>query len=312
MTNRAHSRVSAVGAILLLLAGLGLTQGVQLSLIELYTASDLVVIGTLQRTWTWSSDGVDHGVGDIEVVETLWGAASIGDTLRLRWVDPFTCPRHDHQRKSGIPGIWFLSDSGNVRPSVEPWWLRALRMIPFTQPSATRGVYAGPDAFRPLSDKPMVEAIVGTPIFFARGVRKPQTPDSAIRDLTVEFISRNGSKLRQSMPAPEVTTSGLGLPPSITGRLVRFHDGHEELVVPFQRDGEAIVILEPNQEFKTAVNVAELAALEVDSLYGVRISEASAEDSSLTFLSTGPIRDSPEVSTAVRRDSARAWFSDQK
>lgn len=86
---------------------------------ELVQTSDLIVIGTLERTHRHRDGRWIHGAGEIVAEEVIWGACEPGDTLDLRWLDVknVVCPRVAHEEREGRRLLWLLQegDSSTVR-----------------------------------------------------------------------------------------------------------------------------------------------------------------------------------------------------
>lgn len=83
---------------------------------ELVRESDLIVVGTLRDVHESSADGMDYGEGRIDVREVIWGVASAGDVLTLKWQNSsaVACPRVEHDFNANKEGIWLLTREGDV------------------------------------------------------------------------------------------------------------------------------------------------------------------------------------------------------
>ncbi|HEV2860869.1 MAG TPA: hypothetical protein VGX48_07685 [Pyrinomonadaceae bacterium] len=83
-------------------------------LAELVRDSDLIVVGTLGDVSEQTADGMDYAQGHIRVREVIWGDASPGDALLLKWSNPsdLVCPRVKHENTAGREGIWLLTSNG--------------------------------------------------------------------------------------------------------------------------------------------------------------------------------------------------------
>jgi hypothetical protein len=78
---------------------------------ELVQDCDLIVVGTLDGVSEYSQNGMDHGQGTILIDEVIWGAASAGDSVVLKWQNrsEIACPRVEHRGNQGKKAIWLLT-----------------------------------------------------------------------------------------------------------------------------------------------------------------------------------------------------------
>ncbi len=86
---------------------------------ELVQDCDVIVVGTLDGVSEYSQNGMDYGQGTILIDEVIWGAASAGDSVVLKWQNrsEIVCPRVEHRGNQGKKAIWLLTveDGGVVR-----------------------------------------------------------------------------------------------------------------------------------------------------------------------------------------------------
>lgn len=81
--------------------------------------SDLIVVGALNAVFEHSNKGIDYGEGTITIEEVIWGQATSGEPLLLKWqnASQIVCPRIEHRYKENKIGIWLLTieEDGTVR-----------------------------------------------------------------------------------------------------------------------------------------------------------------------------------------------------
>lgn len=102
--------------LLLCLPATGSAMWARVPLEELVQESDLIVIGTLRDVTEHTTDETDYGVGRIEVREVIWGNASAGDSLALKWdnANGIACTRVEHRHNANVEGIWLLTRVGDA------------------------------------------------------------------------------------------------------------------------------------------------------------------------------------------------------
>lgn len=90
---------------------------VMVPLDELVQDSDLIIVGTLNAVFEHSIKGIDYGEGTITIEEVIWGQATPGEPLLLKWQNRsiVVCPRVEHRHNANKSGVWLLtSDGGGV------------------------------------------------------------------------------------------------------------------------------------------------------------------------------------------------------
>jgi hypothetical protein len=90
---------------------------------ELVQDCDLIVVGTLDGVSEYSQNGMDYGQGTILIDEVIWGAASAGDSVLLKWQNSSAriCPRVEHRQSQGEKAIWLLTaEHGGVVRANDP------------------------------------------------------------------------------------------------------------------------------------------------------------------------------------------------
>ena len=90
------------------------------SVAELLTQTDVVVIGDLLDVKVWTSDHIDYGEGTIEITETLLGNIPATKKVILRWSNrQYRSDRTEYKATNGVKFIWLLwrAQDGTFRAS---------------------------------------------------------------------------------------------------------------------------------------------------------------------------------------------------
>ena len=81
----------------------------KMSVAEVLTQTDVVVVGNLVNVKEWTTDNIDYGMGTIEVTETLLGNIPITKKITLKWSNRrYQSERVEYKATNGVKFVWLL------------------------------------------------------------------------------------------------------------------------------------------------------------------------------------------------------------
>lgn len=77
--------------------------------------SDLIIVGALSAVFEHSNEGIDYGEGTINIEEVIWGQATPGYLVILKWqnASEIICSGIQHRYNENKIGIWLLTIEGD-------------------------------------------------------------------------------------------------------------------------------------------------------------------------------------------------------
>ncbi|HKA17687.1 MAG TPA: hypothetical protein VKN18_05165 [Blastocatellia bacterium] len=256
---------------------------------ELVQDSDLIVVGTLDNVTEYSKNGIDFAQGTITVEEAIWGTASPGSILTLKWQNEsdLVCPRVEHRHNQKKSGIWLLNvqNDGVVQANY-------------------------PGRFVDLSERTTVEQglvrnkirLRTTQLFFP-----PNEP------LIVSMVFRNAMQDPVAFPGVEYNNGRLTFGPGLV--LAVRHGYGEGLTIDKPIPGRVVmsrtlapIIVAPRQEVTVGIDVRELFSIANDQTYVLQLRSKGLGRPSNIFVYTGP--PPPELADhAINRSAPREPIS---
>ena len=222
-----------------------------LPLDELVQDCDLIVVGTLDGASETSQNGMDYGQGTILIDEVLWGAASAGESVTLRWQNEsgLICPRVEHRYDQAKKAIWLLTveDGGVVRADY-------------------------PGRFVDLSDRRKVERILTRKKVC---LRTPKYLFGADEPVCVSLVFRNPTDSVIKFPGVAYKDGYLVMNPDVSLAVYSGFGNEQAITTPlpdrvlFSEDVEPMLV-QPRQELRITVDLRKLFNVVPEEYYAVQ------------------------------------------
>lgn len=206
---------------------------------ELVQDCDIIVVGTLTDVTEHSLNGTDFGQGTILIDEVVWGAASAGESLVLKWqnASELICPRVEHRQNQGKKALWLLmlEDDGVVRANY-------------------------PGRFVDLSKRSEVEQILREkPVC----LRAAKYVFGANEPVSVSLVFRNPTQSSIAFPGVESSGGQLLISPGVELTLWRGYGEERKITRPLRNrlissNNVAPILVGPQQEIRIAVDLRNL------------------------------------------------------
>lgn len=247
---------------------------------ELVQDSDLIVVGTLAGLYQHTQNGIDYGQGTILIDEVIWGAATAGDTVTLKWQNEsgLICPRVEHRHNQRIRGIWLLTveDGGVVGAN-------------------------NPGRFVDLGERTNVDRFLLKNKVCLRTTGYADADEPA----NISLVFRNPTQSPIEFPGIEYKDGRLLVDPNVT--LTLYSRLHERRTMTAARancvlwsQDLAPIIVEPQQEFRLTMDLRKLFDVVPEQNYYVRINVRGHGRANDVGFYSGPVA-SPRVDDAVQK-----------
>lgn len=259
---------------------------------ELIQDSDLIVIGTLMDVSEHSKKGMDYGQGTIIVDEVIWGSASPGEMLTLRWQNrsEMICPRVEHRGNENKKGIWLLTIGKNHEVQANY-----------------------PGRFVELKERKKVERMLQKKKVCVRAHEYVTLPDDPIH---ISFVFRNPTQSQQQFPGLEYRDGCLYLNPDVELTLVSGWEEEAKQVSPLPdrvivSENIAPIFVEAGQENRIILDLKTLFEIVPDQVYSLQFKVKGYEPGNgIKLYALGPdsLKDYEDISgiedaTAATQDS---------
>jgi len=259
---------------------------------DLVQDSDLIVVGALDSVSEYSQSGMDYGHGTILIDEVIWGAASAGESVTLKWQNKsgLVCPRVEHRENQGKKAIWLLTveHAGVVRANY-------------------------PGRFVDLSKRTEVEQILRKKPLCLRAAKYAFGADEPVN---VSMVFRNPTQSSIAFPGVEFRDGQLLVSPRVALTLFSGYGETQKITSPLQgrvvsSKNAAPILVEPGQEFRLTVDLRKLFTISVEETYDAQLRVTGFGRSNAIDIYPSPPalptagRTIPETLARIRKSTSR-------
>lgn len=218
---------------------------------ELVQDCDLIVVGTLEGVSQYSHNGMDYGQGTILIDEVVWGAASAGESVTLKWQNrsEIACPRVEHRYNQGKKAIWLLTveDGGVVRANY-------------------------PGRFVDLGNRRKVERILTRKNVCLRAAKYLFGADEPV---SVSLVFRNPTDSVIKFPGVEYKDGYLVMNPDVSLAVYSSFGDEQTITNPLPNrvlfsDNVEPMLVQPRQELRITVDLRKLFNVVPEEYYAVQ------------------------------------------